>query len=207
MEKLKELFERIGKQVSNDKHDYISELISYIPTTNQARFKEVFKEWIIASVANVFIEHTNTNPKCIVLCGGQGTNKTAFTSIFFKDTHTYIGRLYPDSMDDLISLTETFLIALDGQYLGENQEQKEIEWLRSMVLMEKVQARFPYEEQRTSRPRISNFIATTNLESTEIVKESILVPFDLVGSIDIESISKMDLSKVWGQAYNLHMTK
>lgn len=203
MKFLRELFNDYEHLIKNDTTDYIHKVAQLVPTTSPTLFESTFKEWLINSVANVFNEDRNTNPRCLIICGGQGTYKTHFVSLLFPNHSTHADSINSKSKDNLLTLTDSFLTILDGQYLGQNK-QKEVVELKKVVSMHKVRVRQTYARTIQMHPRLTNFIATTNLKSTEIAKQHFLAPFDLKGSIDLETICKIDLRKMWGQAYQLY---
>ncbi|MBW3544807.1 MAG: hypothetical protein KY428_04270 [Bacteroidetes bacterium] len=51
--------------------DYIAEFADTVATSDQQRFREYFKRWLVATLANVFIKDRCTNHTCLVLVGGQ----------------------------------------------------------------------------------------------------------------------------------------
>lgn len=202
---LKETFEGWGNLLGDDKTDYIEQVAKLVKTdAPKGLFSIVFKKWLVASVANVFIENQCTNHHCIILCGRQGTNKTTFFTSLFSGEYLFTGHLDLKNKDSLIMLTDTFLVVLDEQF---SILSKESEWeaLKSAVTMPRIKTRWHYAKTSKLAPRIANFCGTAN--RIEILQDDTgnrrFVPFQLTDPIDINALSKFDLRKMWAQAYQL----
>jgi predicted P-loop ATPase len=203
---LKENFKGWGKSLGKDKTDYI-EMVSSLVKTDAPKdlFKSVFKKWLVASVANVFVEGHCTNHHCLILCGAQGTNKTTFFTSLFSEEYIFTGHLDLKNKDSMILLSDTFIVVLDEQF---SVLSKESEWeaLKSAVTMPRIKARKHYAKNSTLAPRIANFCGTAN--RIEILQDDTgnrrFVPFKLTEAIDINALQGIDMRKLWGQAYKLY---
>ncbi|WMX16540.1 VapE domain-containing protein [Aureispira sp. CCB-E] len=202
---LKEKFEGWGNHLGEDKTDYIAQVAKLVKTdAPKDLFLNVFKKWIVASVANVFVEGHCTNHHCIILCGDQGTNKTTFFTSLFSPEYVFTGHIDLKNKDSMILLTDTFLVVLDEQFSVLN---KEAEWeaLKSAVTMPRIKARWHYAKSSKLAPRIANFCGTAN--RIEILQDDTgnrrFVPFQLTEPININELKKIDIRKMWAQAYKL----
>lgn len=202
---LKENFEGWATFLGDDKTDYIKQVADLVKTDAPNNlFEVVFRKWLVASVANVFIENQCTNHHCLILCGGQGTNKTTFLTSLFSSEYVFTGHIDLKNKDSMIMLTDTFLVVLDEQF---SVLSKDSEWeaLKSAVTMPKVKTRWHYAKTSKLAPRIANFGGTAN--RIEILQDDTgnrrFYPFQLTEPIDLNGLNKIDLRKMWAQAYKL----
>lgn len=203
---VKEMFQRWSKNLGDDKTDYIKKVAQLVKTdAPKGLFETVFKKWLVASVANVFVENQCTNHHCIVLCGRQGTNKTTFFTSLFSSEYTFTGHMDLRNKDSMILLADTFLIVLDEQFSVLDKDQ-DWEILKSSITMPRVKARWHYAKNSRLRPRIANFCGTAN--RIDILQDDTgnrrFIPFQLTDVIDLNKLRKIDMSKLWAQAYNLY---
>jgi predicted P-loop ATPase len=205
MNYLKSLLEEYGSLVQNDSTDHIKSIKELVKTTDPERFETTFKEWMINSVANLYNEDKNTNPTCIVLCGDYRFNKNLFGALLLPASYQS-EHLPTFDKDLLIGLKDYFITVLNSVNLNRKHFLK-IEQLKNFILIDKINVRLPYHKVKQSYPRISNFIATTNLKSNEVIGKRFLSCFDLTEPIDFECLRAMDFSKMWGQAYNILMQR
>ncbi|WP_052595722.1 VapE domain-containing protein [Aureispira sp. CCB-QB1] len=202
---LKEKFEGWAKSLGNDKTDYITQVANFVKTDAPKNlFLNVFKKWLVASVANVFVENQCTNHHCIILCGGQGTNKTTFFTSLFSSEYVFTGHIDLKNKDSMILLTDTFLVVLDEQF---SVLSKETEWeaLKSAITMPRIKARWHYAKTSKLAPRVANFCGTAN--RIEILQDDTgnrrFIPFQLTEPINLNELEKIDIRKMWAQAYQL----
>jgi hypothetical protein len=203
---LKEMFEGWGNGLKEDETDYIAQVAKFVKTDAPKNlFLTVFKKWLVASVANIFVEGHCTNHHCIILCGGQGTNKTTFFTSLFSEEYIFTGHIDLKNKDSMIMLSDTFLVVLDEQFSVIDKE-KDWESLKSAVTMPRIKARWVYAKHSKLRPRIANFCGTAN--RIEILQDDTgnrrFIPFQLTEPININGLQKIDVRKMWGQAYNLY---
>lgn len=203
---LKVLFEQWSEKLGTNKTDYISKVADLIHTdAPKGLFHRLFRKWLVASVANVYVETQCTNHHCLILCGDQETNKTTFLSSLFSSEYVFTGHLDLRNKDTLISLTDTFIIVLDEQFSVLDKE-KDWETLKSAVTMPRIKARWHYAKSSKLAPRIANFCGTTN--RIEILQDDTgnrrFIPFQVTTPINVNKLRKIDLTKMWAQAYNLY---
>lgn len=205
---LKEMFESWGKALGDDTTDYIGQVSALVETDAPDNlFARVFKKWLVASVANVFIEGHCTNHQCLILCGKQGTNKTTFFSnLFSHSEYSFTGHLNLkyNLRDSMLMLTDTFLVVLDEQFAVLDKEHQ-WEVLKSAITMPRVKERAIYGKTSDLLPRVANFCGTTN--RIDILQDDTgnrrFFPFQLIKAIDINQMKRIDMTKMWGQAYKL----
>lgn len=202
---LKNLFQGYESLIENDKTDYIQAVSKIVKTTEPERFEEVFRQWLIDSVANIYSPNKNTNRKCIVLCGSQGFRKTSFVKLLYPAS-IYLSELPFFTKEALADLTSSFVIVLDNPKFNELSP-REIAMLKNWMLMDKVMFRPKYAKKVGIFERTANFIATSNLKSDDIFEGRFIESFDLVESINMETFSSFDISKMWGQAHKLVMKR
>jgi|GEM_PF-2132848 len=202
---LKEKFEGWGACLGDDKTDYIAQVAKLVKTdAPKDLFLNVFKKWLVASVANIYIDSQCTNHHCLILCGNQGTNKTTFFNSLFSSEYVFTGHIDLKNKDSMILLTDTFLVILDEQF---SILSKDTEWesLKSAVTMPKIKVRWHYAKNSKLAARIANFCGTAN--RIEILQDDTgnrrFVPFQLTEAIDINALHQIDMRKVWAQAYKL----
>ena len=204
---LKEMFEQWYHQHKEDKTDYIGQVARLVKTdAPKGLFDIIFRKWMVASIANLYVEETSTNHHCLILCGSeQGTNKTTFLSTLFSSEYTYTGLIDLKNKDSLIMLADTFIIILDEQF-SILEKDKEWEALKSIITMPRVKARWHYAKNSKLAPRIANFCGTTN--RIEILQDDTgnrrFIPFQVTKPIDTNALRKLDISKMWAQAYRLY---
>lgn len=202
---LKEKFEGWSKQFPEDKNDYIKQVANLVQTdAPKGLFESVFKKWVVASVANVYVENQCTNHHCLILCGDQGTGKTTFFKSLFSPEYVFTGHLDLRNKDSLILLTDTFLVVIDEQF---SVLSKDSEWesLKSAVTMPMVKARWHYAKTSKLAPRVANVCGTSNRR--ELLQDDTgnrrFITFWVTNPIDINKLQGIDLRKMWAQAYRL----
>lgn len=205
MQKTKEFFQECEKEIQQ--RDYIHELSKLVKTdADKNVFEQTLKRWLIASVANIY-EDRNTNPICLVLCGGQGFNKSyLFDYLDFPAAHSFNGRLSLKQQDenDLLLLTDKFLIILDEQF-SVLKKKEEREYFKKLITMSDVKVRKPYEKTAKKHQRIANFCGASNLNKDELNSlGNRLLAFNLTSPIQADELKKIPVNKIWGQAYQLY---
>ena len=187
----------------------IEKLCSCIKTSNDNLFKKYFTKWLVASVANIYIED-NQNQMCLVLTGGQGAGK----STFFKYLCPLLLRKYFYSGDiDLQNTKDTFLkvakywiIDIDEQIKSLNF--KDATKMKSLISTNDVKQRVSFGKLESRHIRIGNFLASTNDEA---------FLFDPTGSrrfpsfkilfFDVKAYQKINIDNVWSEAYKIFNSK
>ncbi len=205
---LKSHFENFaGKLKEGDKTDYIDKLASIVKTSaEKGLWQRIFKKWMVASVANVYVERHCTNHQCLLLLSPeQGFGKTEFWSSLFDSDYTFTGHVNFKNKDSTIMLADTFLVVLDEQ-LSVLEDKKELEQLKSFITLPKVKERWHYDKSSEFAPRVANICGTAN--DIGILYDDTgnrrFLPFQVTEKIDRNKVSSLDIAKAWGQAYQLY---
>jgi hypothetical protein len=193
--------------LGDDKTDYIAKLASVVKTTAPADlWGRIFKKWLVASVANAYVENNCTNHQCLILISEkQGLGKTTFWSSLFDRDYTYIGHIDTRNKDSQLMLTDTLIICLDEQ-LSVLENQRDLEGLKSTITLPRVKERVHYGKQNQFIPRVANFCGTANDKG--ILRDETgnrrFLPFEVKDKIDMNQVSQSDIVKAWGQALKLY---
>jgi predicted P-loop ATPase len=199
----KEYFHSLPQWQEGDE-DYITALANHIDAEDQAQFNHHFKKMLVRMIAcalddNVFNKHA------LILVGGQqNTGKSTFCRYLCPvPLQNYYTESIPLDKDGLISLCENFIINLDEL---STLSKFELNHLKSLFSKDRVRVRHPFARKAQTDPRRASFIGSTN-EDTFLT--------DTTGSVrwlcfEISSINwdykKIDINKVWSQAYSLYMS-
>ncbi len=198
---IQEYFKRLSLA---DNHDYIGELVRTVtPVAGAKMFRTFFEKWLVAAVANVFITDRCANHTIFILTGSQGAFKSTWVRNLCPKALTkyyYEGDLDPENKDDLFATTANLIYNLDD-YLA-NVTKKKINALKSFITKNVVKARRPYSRYPEDLPKICSFIGSSN-EQTFLYDSTgsrRFLPFEAT-AIDIKAAQKVDMDKVWAQAY------
>jgi len=105
------------------------------------------------------------------------------------------------SKDDLIALTENFIVNIDEL---STLSKYDINALKSVMSKHKLKVRLPYGERPEILQRRCNFVASTNrLEFLNDETGSVRWVCFLLERINWSYTSGIDINKVWAQAYHL----
>ena len=174
-------------------------------------FEIALSKWLVASVANVFNSLKCENHTCIVLTGGMGAYKSTWLNNLCPPAlakfYHYEGKinLNPENKDVLVMLGEKFTVNLDDQL--RNLFKKDSETMKTFLSQNTVSIRRSYARFSEDIPRIANFIASINGEDFLAENENRrFLPFK-VASIDWEATQKIDMDKVWAEAYHLYKSQ
>ncbi|MCB0642542.1 MAG: hypothetical protein KDC44_12925, partial [Phaeodactylibacter sp.] len=161
--------------------------------------------WIVAVVANVFIESRCANHLCLIFAGKQGDGKSTWMeNLLPKKLEGYLdpGSVDPDNKDSLLSTTANLYINMDDYFADITA--KKINSFKSFLTLPKVKCRRPYARFEEVLPKICSFMGSTN-------EDQFL--FDMSGSrrflvfkilhINLDQAKSLDLDKVYAQAFRL----
>jgi hypothetical protein len=105
------------------------------------------------------------------------------------------------SKDDLIALTENFIVNIDEL---STLSKYDINALKSVMSKHKIKVRLPYGDRPEILQRRCNFVASTNrLEFLNDETGSVRWVCFLLDSINWNYNKEIDINKVWAQAYHL----
>ncbi len=186
-----------------NKKDHIQEMVSYLPLKEPDLFLYHFKKWLVRSV-KCALEQDYFNKQCLVLVHPQQNSGKSTWCRFLSppSLSKYFAEDMTTDKDARIQLTRNFLINLDELSI---LAKKEINALKAYFSKTMINERLPYEKRNTTLYRTCSFIGSTN-RSTFLNDETGSVRwlcFELDGTIDFSYSWKMDINKVWSQAYYL----
>jgi hypothetical protein len=183
------------------KKDYITELASFVKTKDNDFFKSMFKKMLVRSIACSLdcIE----NRYIFVLIGEkQFTGK----STFIRFLNPFGNKYYTESAlqnnkDTEFAFAENFIYNLEelASVSGGN-----VNRLKGIISKTMIKERKPYATHADDVPRRCNFWGSTNDDNflTDISNTRWLC-FE-IDEIDWNYKSKVDIDKVWAQAYYLY---
>ncbi len=185
----------------DEPHDYIEELASYINTTNDKYFSAMLKKHLVRSVACSLAEHVNRY--VFVFVGEkQNTGKSTFIRFLnpFDKGNYYTEAKLSENKDSLFAMSENFLYNLEE--LSE-MTKHDVNRVKALISQWIINERRPYAHTAVTVKRRCNFWGSTNnaqfLTDTENTR---WLCFE-VSSIDW-TYSKLDVHKIWAQAYYLY---
>jgi hypothetical protein len=201
----KEYFETLPEW---DGSDIIGRLAEYIKvqdltkkSNERERFNRMFKKTLVRMVACSL--EAGFNKQCFTLVHDkQNSGKSTFLRWLCPPTLAdYYSEAVGISKDDLIALTENFIINIDEL---STLSKYDINALKSVMSKDRVKVRLPYGERPEMLQRRCNFVASTNrLEFLNDETGSVRWVCFLLSSIDWDYKKNIDINKVWSQAYHL----
>jgi len=182
--------------------DYIQQLSTFIEVEpeERERWELNFKKHIVRTVSGALTMHLNK--QALILLGViQDIGKTTFLRwLCPPELVNYYTENLPKEKDALISMAKNFIINLDEMV---NLERQEINSLKSFLSSEKTNVRVPYGRTQSLQIRRCSFYGTTNeieflTDGTGNVR---WLCFDVKGVN--HDYKKLDLKKIWSQAFSL----
>lgn len=188
-----------------DGTDHIKSLANTIKVKNNEDWPDIFKKWVVACVANVFSGDKCANHTCLVIAGPQGCYKTTWLENLcpkILKRYLYSGKINPENKDSLTLLAEMFLINIDDQLKQLNK--KDENDIKSIITINSIQYRRPYDEFINDYQRIASFCGSVNgIEFlTDTTGNRRFLPFEAI-EIDIKKAILINIDSVWSQAYKL----
>lgn len=201
----KEYFENLPEW---DGSDIIGRLAEYIKvqdltkkSNERERFNRMLKKTLVRMVACSL--ESGFNKQCFTLVHDkQNSGKSTFLRWLCPPTLAdYYSEAVGISKDDLIALTENFIINIDEL---STLSKYDINALKSVMSKDRVKVRLPYGERPEMLQRRCNFVASTNrLEFLNDETGSVRWVCFLLSSIDWDYKKNIHIDKVWAQAYHL----
>ncbi len=192
----------------DEETDHIRDLCNTVQTKNSDNWNNYFKKWLIAVVANVFIEERCANHTMLVLTGSQGKFKTTWLENLTPkslSTYLYTGKINLESKDSLTLIAEYLFVNIDDQL--KQLHKKDENELKNLITINSVKYRRPYDPIITEYPHLCSFMASVN--GNEFLNDPTgsrrFLPFE-VENIDIKSAQKINMDLVWAQAYQLYVS-
>ena len=200
---IREYFE--GLEVEDITTGNIKILTQTVTVDNPILFEGHFTKWIVGVVANSLTYAGCQNHTCLVLTGDQGAYKTTWlTNLCPQSLKDYIftGKIDVDKNDTQSMLSEFLIINIDDQL--RNLNRKDENALKTLITLESVKVRRPYDRMITKRPRVASFCGSVNGNDflTDPSGSRRFLPFE-VKSIDLEKSKKIDMDAVWAEALQL----
>jgi len=145
-----------------DGEDYIQQYINLIevPDEQKVLWTTYFTKWIIGVVACATERGLNHN--CIVFSGSQGIGKTTIIGRLIPEQlqkYYSISQINPNDKDSKIDFCESFIINLDEL---ESVNRDEIGHLKSLMSIDRIRVRKPYQKRSVTHPRRASFIGSVN---------------------------------------------
>lgn len=188
----------------DEQTDYIGDYASFVgvPEDQKDLWTVYFSKWAVATVATAL--ERGVNHTCLVLVGAQGIGKTTFFNRLVPDEllpYYTSTQLNPADKDSKIMVTESFIINLDEL---ESSNREEIGFLKSLITVEQTTFRKPYAKRADSYRRHASFCGSVNRAEflTDITGSRRFLTVDSI-DIDLPSIKKFDVNKLWAQALYL----
>lgn len=183
--------------------DHIKSLASYLPLKDPELFLYHFRKWLVRTV-RCGLEKDYFNKQCLVLVHPQqNSGKSTWCRFLCPPalSHYFAEDMTTDK-DARIQLTRNFLINLDELSI---LARKEINALKAYFSKTMINERLPYDRKNSTLTRTCSFIGSTN-RATFLNDETGSVRwlcFELKDAIDFSYSRKIDIDKVWAQAYYL----
>jgi hypothetical protein len=204
-EKYNPILEYFEKCPQWDGKDHIAELADTVDTTNQPFWHEVFKRFLVGSVAGC-LDKEKVNQIVPILTGPQGIGKTTFLMHLAPPELrrlTSSGIPIWQNKDDSIRLTNCMFIALDE---FDNIRDRELSYLKDIITRDHLDIRLPYNHRSEHLKHIASFAGTSNF--TEILHDQTgnrrFHCFD-VATIDLQY--EINYPQLYAQMYHLYKSK
>lgn len=183
----------------------INKLTQTVILDNPKLFEKYFTKWIVGVIANSLTHEGCQNHTCLVLTGDQGAYKTTWLTNLCPPSlkeYIYTGKIDVDKTDTQSMLSEFLIINIDDQL--RNLNRKDENALKTLITLESVKVRKPYDRMITKRPRVASFCGSVNGNDflTDPSGSRRFLPFE-VKSIDLEEFQKIDMDAVWAEALQL----
>jgi predicted P-loop ATPase len=192
--------------------DHITELADYVKTDNQEWWKWMFKKHLVR-MAGQATGLVSFNKHCLTLVGNQNDGKTSFWDFITPPALSQYQRkgFTFGHKEGLMSLIQNFVINLDELASFEKKELNND--FKSVISESSVRYRPLFANYETTIQRRASFVATTNKMEflTDETGNVRWIPF-IVKSVNHDFggpkgyNQKVDINKVWAQAYTLLKT-
>ncbi len=199
----KQYFESLNEW--DGKTDHIAQLADTVVLENELHkdaFRDCLKRWIVGSVACAVIDAA-VNQTAIILVGEQGIGKSTWLNRLIPpvlSSYKFVGTINPENKDTLIYLSECYLINLDEL---ETLRKAEIGALKTVMTMQDIKVRRPYDRYPQNLVRRASFVGSIN--NREFLNDPTgsrrFLVFE-VKSIDLNK--QIDFDAVFAQAYSLY---
>lgn len=203
---IKEYFNK--RVVWDEVTDHISALAAHVHTTDQLFWEEQFKKCLVRMIA-CSVDQIENRIVMVLVQPDQEKGKSRFIRFLCPPDLKEYYKEDPvtATKDSEISLTENFMWNMEEL---EALDRKEINSLKSFISRNVSKQRRAYARQEETRPRIVNFWGSTNKEQfLNDIQNSRWLCFrvnhiDWNYNNDTTGIKKIDINKVWDQAWHLY---
>lgn len=188
-----------------DGQDHIRLLASHLHTEQPAQLQAQFKKWLVRCVRSTMEPSYYNKQAFIIVHSKQNSGKTSFCRFLCPPALSqYIAENISDDKDSRISLVKNFLINLDEL---SSLARHEINSLKALFSKDCINERLPYDRKNSVIPRTANFIGSTNMAEflTDETGSVRWLCFE-ISNIDWAYRQKVDINKVWAQAYALYLS-
>ena len=198
-------FESLEKWDGTDHIGLLTEYVKVQEITEKSieteRFKRMFKKMLVRMVA-CSLEAGFNKQVFVLVHEKQNSGKSTFWRWMCPpELAEYYTESIGTSKDDLIALTENFILNIDEL---STLSKIDLNALKSVISKDRLKIRLPYAERPEMLKRRGNFVASTNrLEFLNDETGSVRWVCFLLEYINWDYKKDIDINKIWGQAYHL----
>ena len=200
-------FEGVKSKWDKTGPDVIGKLARFVSVKEAKYWPIDFKKHLVRTVACA-VNPKYYNKHALILVGRkQNTGKTSFCRFLMPPgLANYNTDTFPlnGDKDAQISLAQNLLINLDEL---STLAKSEINQLKSIFSLEKINIRRPYAANTTEEPRRASFIGSTNRQEflSDETGNVRWICHELLG-IDFAYSKEVEIDQVWAQAYHLYLS-
>mgnify|MGYP003632863123 CR=1 FL=1 len=188
-----------------DQVDYINELAGTCKSDNDALFEVVLKRFLVSSV-ECLLNEDSVNDICLIMQGSQGIGKSRWLRRLlprnFMREYYYEGPLDTGKNDHVEYLSKCWLINLEEL---EVMNKNSVNSLKSFITRQRINFRRSYGKFTEDYIRRTSFVGSVN---------DLTFLSDMTGNrrwlvfkfFEIDHTHKIDIDKVWAQAYSLYLS-
>lgn len=186
--------------------DQIAKLAGYVSAIEQEPFLYHFRKWLVRTVKCASIPDYFNKQAFILVHSEQNSGKSTFCRFLCPPSLAdYIAEDISNDKDARILLCKNFLINLDELAVLSKQE---INSLKSYFSKTQINERLPYDRKNSIINRTCSFIGSTNMD--EFLNDetgSVRWLCFRINSINWDYRARVDINRVWAQAYALAQDK
>ena len=184
-----------------DGDDHIKNLCSYVKTNDDKAFLYHMEKWFTRAVLCA-LEKEKINKHCLVLANTiQNSGKSTYLRFFIpRKLMNYLSEDIGLDKDSRIKLCKNLIINLDELSV---LAKADINSLKAFISKTHINERLPYARKAEYLERICSFVGSTN-KTDFLTDESGSVRwiiFEVIEKINFNYSLKIDIDKVWAQAY------
>ena len=199
-------FEQLPPFNPKRERDHITDLCSFVSAFTQDDFNLHMRKWLVRSVKCATIPEYFNKQAFILVHDQQNSGKSTFCRFLCPPSLSdYIAEDISNDKDARVLLCKNFLINLDELAVLSKQE---INSLKSYFSKTQINERLPYDRKNSILNRTCSFIGSTNMD--EFLNDetgSVRWLCFRINSINWAYSSKIDINRVWAQAFYLAKDK